>query len=182
MYSNRKKEEKQRRIEAHEKKTRHVVSQLLHDMFINNQLQLEQTHTKCHVDIRITADNNTYDIEVKTRNKDVNKYPTVELKHSKLRNMQIDHINNTLMYFVIVNNSVGYFFNLSQLDWDEIDTKILHIKKVEYDDDSEYEDVPAYILPLNEAVLKVNVKPYLQHYANIKSKTFTPTISKKKAC
>ena len=156
---------KQKKINKHEQKTRYTATQLITDLFFSHLLTIQQTPVKCHVDVRFTADSHTYDVEVKTRNKDVGKYPYLELKHSKLENMKLDHHNNNLIYVVINNDSVAYFFNLSKLDWSKIETFMWRIKKVQYLEDSEYEEVPAYKLPTDEAILVVNVEEYFQKYA-----------------
>lgn len=177
-----KQEIKQKKINKQEQKTRYVVTSLINDMFFDHKLTLEQMPVGCHVDLCFTADGRTYDVEVKTRNKDIVKYPHVELKHSKLNNMKKDHRNNTLIYVVMVNDEIAYFWNLSNLDWDEIETTILHIKKVEYLEDSDYEDVLVYQLPLNKAVQAVNVTNYLSRYAILAERKKNNTIPKKKAC
>ena len=171
--------EKQKRIDKQEQKTRYITTQMISDIFYNHLLTLEQTKIDCHVDMCFTADNHTYDVEVKTRNKDINKYPYLELKHSKLKNMLKHHQNQTLIYVVMVNDETAYFFNLSQLDWDSINTTQLRIKKVEYLDNSAYECVPVYQIPVSKAIMKVPVKSYLERYALLEERNKKNTIPKK---
>lgn len=171
--------EKQKRIDKQEQKTRYITTQMISDIFYNHLLTLEQTKIDCHVDMCFTADNHTYDVEVKTRNKDINKYPYLELKHSKLKNMLKHHTNQSLIYIVIVNDETAYIFNLSQLDWDSINTRNIRIKKVEYLDNSDYEIVPTFQIPISKAIITVPVKQYLDRYAILEERNKKNTIQKK---
>lgn len=156
---------KQAKIDKHEQKTRYIATQVINDLFFNHLLTIEQAPIRKHVDLSFTADSHTYDVEVKTRNKDVKQQPFVELKHSKLKNMKKDNHNDTLIYMVIVNDKDAYFFNLSKLDWNLVDSFDWRIKKIEYLKDSEYEIQPTYKIPLSQASLKINVEEYLNKYA-----------------
>lgn len=174
-----KQREKQEKIDKHERKYRYITTQLLNDLFYEHQLTIHQTPVKCHVDVCFTADNHTYDIEVKTRNKNINKYPYVELKHSKYHNMLLDHKNDTLIYMVVVNKETAYFFNLSKMKMDELQSDKIQIKKVEYLEDSELEIVDIFQIPISKAVVKVPVKQYIERYAILEKRNKKNTISKK---
>lgn len=174
-----KQEIKQAKIDKQEKKTRYITTQLIADIFYNHLLTLEQTPIDYHIDMCFTADGHTYDVEVKSRNKNINKYPYLELKHSKLNNMLKHHQNQTLIYVVMVNSDTAYFFNLSKLNWEEIETTMLTIKKVEYLENSDYETVPVYQLPISKAIMRVPIKSYLDRYAILEKRNKKNTISKK---
>lgn len=156
---------KQQKIDKHEQKTRYIATQVINDLFFNHLLTIEQAPIKKHIDLSFTADCHTYDIEVKTRNKDIKKSPFVELKHSKLKNMKKDNHNDNLIYMVIVNDKDAYFFNLSKIDWKLIKSFQWRIKKIEYLDNSDYEVQDAYQIPISLASLKINIEEHIEKYA-----------------
>lgn len=156
---------KQQRIDKHEQKTRYIATQVINDLFFNHLLTIEQAPIKKHIDLSFTADSYTYDVEVKTRNKDVKLSPYVELKHSKLRNMRKDNKNKNLIYLVIINDKDAYFFNLTKLDWSLVDSFDWKIKKIEYMENSDYEIQPTFKIPISQAILKINIEEYMEKYA-----------------
>lgn len=168
---------KQKKIDAHELKMRYIATQALNDLFYEHLLTVQQTPVRCHVDVCFTADSHTYDVEVKTRNKDIKSSPYIELKHSKLQNMKKDHDNDTLIYMVIVNKKDAYFFNLSKIDWKKIKSFMWKIKKIQYLEDSEYEVVPAYKIPLELACYQLNIEEYFTKYAILEQTKKSKSVS-----
>ena len=93
--------------------------------------------------------------------------------------MLLDHKNDTLIYMVVVNKETAYFFNLSKMKMDELQSDKIQIKKVEYLEDSELEIVDIFQIPISKAVVKVPIKSYLDRYAILEKRNKKNTISKK---
>ena len=122
-------------------------------------------------DMRFNADNRYFNVEIKERNQDMDKYPQLPLKLTKFKRLIEDTKEyEKLLYIVLVNNEEYYIYDLENIDFSEtthveydpenIDFSNLvftdwTIKKVQYsveeDDKVEYETVPTFFIPISYA-------------------------------
>lgn len=165
------------RINKQEDKYRYITINFIKDLFSGYTITaISGTPTTEGVDVRFSAITSngieTYDVEVKERNKTEQKlkqYPTSELKHSKYNSMCSAHTNNKLIYIQYVNE-VAYIYDMDKLNWNKVKTYNWKIKKTQYDDNSEYQIVPTYFIPYNQSLLKINAHKYFKdYYANNQS-------------
>lgn len=164
------------RIKKQEKKYRYITTLLINDYFSGMTNTIQHTPYWEKVDVRLTATTDnytkfTYDIEVKERNKDIKESPFAELKVAKYERMKKVNKNKRLLYIVFLNSKEAYIYDLKKLDWAKVEEKLWHIKETQYDDNSEYEDVPTYFIPIEQAIKIINVENYYKLYnANNQSK------------
>ena len=159
------------RIDKQESKDRYVAKRVLNEM-VNNGWGLQIEGTKdpyCPVDLTCTATskyNNIYfNVEIKERYKSETSLkldPYAELKDSKVRRMRrvTDYDTTKLYYLVLLNNKWALLYDLDEIDWEEIETFMWHIKKTQLDDNSEYEDVLCYKLPWHLAKKKIDCSKF----------------------
>lgn len=99
--------------------------------------------------------NRYYNVEIKARNQDMEKYDTLPLKCSKY----CDLIDDTMsiekpLYIVLLNDSEYFIFDLTQLNWNNIKIKNWKINAVEYDprnDKREKVKQPTFFIPIEQA-------------------------------
>lgn len=148
-------------IKVQEEKYRKITERLFNDLLSGcTNVNFESTPIRCHVDLRISGDNLTYDVEIKQRNEKTYS-PTIPLKQSKYNNMLKDHINKKLLYVSIVNGEYAYIFDLSNKDMTQVKQGIWNIKKVQYNPNSEYEKTPMYFLDKEDAHRVVKIDKYI---------------------
>lgn len=101
-----------------------------------------------------------YNVEIKTRNQDMNKYHTFLLKEAKYnRLIQDTKDGEKLLYIVLVNDSEYYIFDLDSIDISTIPKKEITIQAQEYNvGGSTYVTVPAYVFPIALAVNNGKIK------------------------
>lgn len=166
------------RINEQERRDRYVAKKCLERLKKQGwNLQMEGTDdVYCPVDLVCTASTShkdqLFNVEIKARYKNdyqLEAYPYAELKHNKLMRMRrvTDYDTTRLYYLVLLNNKTCYLYDLDDIDWEEIDTFIWHIKKTQFDDDSEvYEDVLTYKLPYKLAKAKCDCSDFYKEYVN----------------
>ncbi len=166
-------QELQKRIDEQEKKDRYVAERCLREEILkscNQNLIIIPTPTTCKVDLKCSVNTTHFNVEIKERNKNI-KYlkenPIVELKVSKLMRMRQETDEDTrLFYMVLLNQNTCYLFDLDNIDWEEVECKMWHIKKTQLDDDSAYEDALTYYIPIRFAVRKCSCTQYFKDYNN----------------
>ena len=99
--------------------------------------------------------NRYFNVEIKARYQDMEKYDTLPLKCSKY----CDLIDDTMtfekpLYIVLLNDSEYFIFDLTQLNWNDIKIKNWKINAVEYDprnDQREKVKQPTFFIPIKQA-------------------------------
>ena len=96
-----------------------------------------------------------FNVEIKERNQDMNKYHTLPLKASKYCDLMDDTLTSEKpLYIVLLNDSEYYIFDLTALDWNEIKLKNWKINAVEFDprnDKREKVKQPTFFIPIEQA-------------------------------
>ena len=139
------------RIKQQEEKYRILMSKLIRRLTVRCEyVNIESTPIWCHVDLKVTADTSTMDIEIKERNeKTYSQY--IPLKVKKYKNMLKDHFNKKLLYVSFVNNEKAYIFDLTNLDLNKEKKEIWHIKKTQFDRNSPIEETEMILLNKDNA-------------------------------
>jgi len=100
------------------------------------------------------GENRYFNVEIKERNQDMNKYHTLPLKVSKYCDLMDDTkpIEKPL-YIVLLNDSEYYIFDLTRLDFSDIQLKNWNINKVEFDKEhnKQKEKQPTLFIPIGQA-------------------------------
>lgn len=155
----------QRRIEIQEKKDRKITAMMLVELFSDkvDTLTIVNHPKECNIDLSMSFTRNehdtTYDFEIKERNKDINKYPTAELKQKKLNEMlAASKPNNPLYYVVLLNGKEAYIYNVRQIQWDSLQTVNWNIKKRQMEDGCTLQSELTYIIPISLASYRMNVE------------------------
>ena len=162
----------QERIDAHEAKYRAITTQLLNDIFDEEKYKLNIYHTpvKCFIDLRFTATtintNNSYTYDVEIKEYTNPKYDAVIIKSEKLKRIKASHYNERLIYLVY-KDGYAYLFDLDLIDFNNIESKLITQKKIEYDDNSKYIQELLYFIPCDLAILKKPCKKYFDTYRDI---------------
>lgn len=145
------------------------------DEFLNEyDHQIELTELKSSVDLKGTVLYQEriipFCVEVKTRNKNEDqlaKYPNVELRRDKLQRMIKEAPKGTeLIYIVLLNESDCYIFNLKKIDWSAMPRFDWRIKKIQVNNNSEYEIYLTYQIPFSEAIAHLECSRYFQELKN----------------
>lgn len=161
----------QKRIDAQESKDRYVAERCLKDNILKccgNNLSISATPTTCYVDLKCNVGITYFNVEIKERFKKgifLKENPVAELKVSKLKRMRSATPEDTrLFYMVLLNQRTCYLFDLDNLDWENVECRLWHIKKTQLDDDSEYVDELTYFIPYSMAVRKCDCSKYFSEY------------------
>lgn len=120
-------------------------------------------------DMRFNFEQRYFNVEIKSRNQDMDKYPQLQLKLSKLKRLALDTKDyEKLLYVVLVNDTDYYIYDLENIDFsstphveydeENIDFSNLvftdwTINKVQYavEGETEIETVPTYFIPISMA-------------------------------
>ncbi len=109
-------------------------------------------------DMRYTVDKDGdqhyYNIEIKTRNTDLSRYPQLPLTVKKYESVMSDTMGfEKPIYISLVNGTEYFIFDLSAIDINEIEQRDWHIKRKEYHKDGYeiWDDVPTYFFPIEKA-------------------------------
>lgn len=157
-----------------EKRDRFVTTKCLEKLLSKgSNLQINVTKLKDHVDLKCSVDNTNrktfyFNVEIKERNKNeyqLQQYPHAELKLEKYNLMRQETPQSTaLLYFVILNQSTGYLFNLTKIDWNKVKHANWRVKRTQMKPNSQYETVPIYQIPFELACKKIDCKEYFDEY------------------
>ncbi len=146
-----------KRVNEQENKDYVYTVNLLTDLFNNYETTFTQMPEFHPTDVRLKVvghQPHKYNIEVKTRNQDMDKYHTIPLKEAKLNGM----INDTkedekLLYIVFVNDYQYFIFDIDNIDFNKVEKRNWRIKKQEYNiGKDEYITVPTYFIPIELSV------------------------------
>lgn len=173
------KTKRQKSIDAQEEKDRYIAIRCMEqttDLQEKQRLRAVPTDVKSHIDLICVIQDwyanpiKWYDIEIKERNKsyeNVQKYPYAELKVDKYNNMLKDKgPNSDLLYIVLLNQKLALIFNLSTLDWTQVQRTTWNIKEIQYEDGSEKKDTEVYLIPYTLAEKLVPCEEYYTEYEN----------------
>ena len=176
-------DEVQKDIESNESRDRYVAARMIYDSVKDGVTDITITPTDlyCPVDLRCsctiplpeytTSTTCNFNIEIKERNKDseaLQKYPEVELKVSKYRRMKQESKGKHLFYFVLLNEKVGYIFNLTDGIEKLSDVRIFkwRIKRTQLNPNSDYVEEPTYLIPTKNAIRTIDITQYYRDYYN----------------
>ena len=157
------------KVEKQEKKTRKMLDKLIPMLFKNNFVKSEWKPILCNIDYQFTALTSSYDIEVKEFNHtlaDMYSIGGCGLKERKYELMQQYHNswdgNEKLIYMVLLNDAI-VVYDFAKVDKSKFKHFIWRQKKTQYNDDSEIIEVPAFNIPLDQAII---IKIDKQQYAD----------------
>lgn len=162
----------QEKILEQELKYRCLGSQLLYKLFlpsisgdIASSISITSTPVSYNYDLNLSVTykgkTTDYAIELKERNKnDVNmmKYPYAELKPSKLKLMRQEAKNKKLIYIVFLNKETAYVFDIDKIDFTKIELYEIRNKKVQFNNESRYENEWIYEIPYSMAIKTIDIK------------------------
>lgn len=160
------------RIECYENIDRYVTERMLEDTFKNNLKEINYTPITASTDLNMIVTDKkgneiVYDIEVKERNKDIERFKYLELRKDKLERMlKCSHSKHKLIYIVLVNKEIAVVYDIRKLNWDEIEIFNWPIRKTQVDDESGYAIFPTYQIPIEKAVYTKKIDNYYKDYAN----------------
>lgn len=158
------------KIRKQEIKDRYIGTKVLEQVFSGRNITCTALPVWANTDIACSAtgkNGNTvnFQVEVKERNKSdwqLEKYPQAELKVDKLKKMkQYAGDNAKLVYMVLLNDKEALLFYLNKIDFSKIDKTVWHIKKTQYDNYSEYEEAPIYLIPYSMAFKKIDITEFV---------------------
>lgn len=148
------------RIRKQEDIDYNTTKSILSNIFNRWNTSFTQTPEFSPSDMRfqVQKDNSSfkYNVEIKTRNQDMNRYKTLPLKMSKYCRLLADTKHDEkLIYVVLVNGEEYYIFDLDKVDLNQCEFKNWKIQKQEYNvNGSAYEEVPAMFIPINQIIFK----------------------------
>lgn len=146
-----------KRIRKQELQDYEDTKSILTDIFSDYTTTFTQMPEFSHSDMRMEVvghQPHLYNVEIKTRNQDMDKYQTIPLKEDKLQRLIDDtKEDEKLIYVVLVNNTEYYIFDLDQIDFSKVEKRNWRIKKQEYNiGKDEYITVPTYFIPIELSV------------------------------
>ena len=117
------------------------------------KFEMEQNPIYSPIDSWMRVGQKQYNVEIKERQQDMEKYQTLPLKVKKYCNI-IENTDQTTTPLIIylLNNSEYYIFNLNKIDLNKVELKNWNIAKVQYCENQTFEFQPTFFLPLNMAV------------------------------
>lgn len=172
----------QNNIENNEHRDRYIASRMIYDTVKEgvSNISITPTDLYCAYDLVLNCDvpvseyntscNCEVNIEIKERYKDevqLNKYPEVELKHSKYNRLKNNSKGKAIYYFVLLNEKIGYIFNITDINKLEGITSFnWKIKKTQLDPNSGYVIEPTYRIPISNAIKTIDISRYYKDYYN----------------
>lgn len=162
----------QTKINEQELKYRCLGSQLLYKLFlpsisgdITSSISISSTPCDYNYDLDLSVTyhgvKTDYAIELKERNKNeenMKKYPYAELKPSKLKLMRKEAQGKKLIYIVFLNKEIAYVFDIDKIDFTKIELYEMHNKKVQFNNESKFQNELIYEIPYSMAVKKIDIK------------------------
>lgn len=159
------------KIKKQEKKDRFIVTVLLTKLFANyaDNYTITAHPFSAATDINLhftkNGEEKSYEFEIKERNKDINKYNFAELRVKKLQHIKENYKDN-IYYIVLLNQKTAYIYNLSKIDFNEIETFKWTIKDTQLDNNSTVSEHLTYKIPTSFAVRQINVTDIYNLYNN----------------
>lgn len=169
-------------IEQNENRDRYVAARFIYDNIKEgaDNITITQTDLYCPFDLSCsctlplegfnyptTVD---FNVEIKERNKSdeqLKKYPNVELRVAKYRRMKNQSKGKPLFYLVLLNEKIGYLFNITNIDkLKGVYTFNWRIKQTQLDPNSEYVDELTYSIPVDNAIRTEDISKYYTDYYN----------------
>lgn len=159
------KQEVTQKVNAQEERTRKAMDKLIPDLFKSTLKKSNWTHTLCNVDYQFTAstknESKSYDLEVKEFDR---VYEYIEdciggcgIKCEKFIRMkqfnEYQSENDCLLYMIVLNDAI-VIYDIKKIDLNKCKWFMWKQKKTQYDDDSEIVEVPAFNIPLDQAIYK----------------------------
>lgn len=170
-------------INQNETRDRYVAARMIYDTVKEgvSDITITPTDIYCPVDlccsctVPITEYNTTttcnFDVEIKERFKDaetLKKYPDVELRVSKYNRMKRQSKGRHLYYFVLLNEKVGYMFDLTNGIEKLQDVSVFkwRIKRTQLNPNSDYVEEPTYLIPVKNAIRTIDISQYYTDFYN----------------
>ncbi len=100
------------------------------------------------------GDTRKFNVEIKTRNQDMDKYDTLQLKCSKYCDLVDDTLpDEKLLYVVLVNDTDYFIYDLDNIDWKAVQCRNWVINDYEYSPDGHRKKikVPTFFFPTSLA-------------------------------
>jgi hypothetical protein len=157
-------------INQQENKDFYIASRFFQDLAGEKPLYLQRANYYCSVDMYgMIVDKNgnqcPFNVEIKQRIKskeELELYPEAELKKDKLERMEKATASGTRLYYLsLVNSQIGYLFDMTNLDMNQVREFNWTMKKTEFSDNDQLITVPTLGIPFS---LAVHTLPLEQYY------------------
>lgn len=147
------------RINKQEQRDFDTTKKILQKLYHNHNTTFKKMPEFSPSDMRYSVEcksGNTYlyNVEIKSRNQDMNRYNTLPLKVSKYQRLVADTKDGERLLYIVLLNDVEYFiFDLDSVDFTTIEKRKWKIQLQEYNEGgSDYIEVPTYFIPAELAV------------------------------
>lgn len=158
------------KVRKQEIKTRNYCKEFFPSIFGKQFKRCLPTDIKENVDFNMTAGTDSYDVEVKMlkhKLSDLQRFGGCGItskKHILIKNYNKASGRDKLIYMNILFDAV-VIYDFSKVDLNQVEYFLWREKKTEFDDESEWLDVPAFKIPLAQAVkiYKINNSKWYQN-------------------
>ena len=161
-------------LEQQEIKDFNITLSIMKEIFnkYNAKIKMIPMPTYYHIDARMTVMKNNksknYVIEIKERNFN-GKLEYLPMKCKKYINVMKQVKNGeTPLAVYLVNDKDFYIYDLSKLDMNKVKMDNWKIPKVNFCDNTEYEETPCFFFPIEQTIYKGEIK---KEYANHQQET-----------
>ena len=124
------------------------------------KVELIQNPLFSHIDTKLMVNKkHRYNIEIKERTQDMEKYKTLPLKVKKYINiLKCTEKNIKPLVIYLVNNEEYYIFNLREIDLNKCEFDNWFINKVEFDKNQIKDEIPTLFIPICQAIYKGKIQ------------------------
>lgn len=149
------------RREDQEDKDYQIAVDVFSGLYSGLSVNFEKCEPWTAEDMRYTATTRSnrdyiYKVEIKTRNQDMERYNDLPIKCSKLARLRKECTGiERILYFVIVNYSEWYLFDLNAIDLNKCRLDNWKIPVTQYVKDESkitYEYAPTFFIPVEQAL------------------------------
>lgn len=119
-------------------------------------VELIQNPLYSHIDTKLLVNKkHRYNVEIKERTQNMEKYDTLPLKVKKYINILKNTEKNIKpLVIYLVNNKEYFIFNLRQIDLNKCEFDNWFINKVEFDKNQIKDEIPTLFIPICQAIYK----------------------------
>ncbi len=124
------------------------------------KVELIQNPLYSHIDTKLMVnEKHRYNVEIKERTQDMEKYKTLPLKVKKYINiLKCTDENIKPLVIYLVNNEEYYIFNLREIDLNKCEWGNWFINKVEFDKNQIKDEIPTLFIPICQAIYKGKIQ------------------------
>lgn len=124
------------------------------------KVELRQNPLFSHIDAKLLVNKkHRYNVEIKERTQDMQKYVTLPLKVKKYINILKNTESNIKpLVIYLLNNEEYYIFNLREIDLNKCEWDNWRINKVEFDENQVKDEIPTMFIKIDQAIYKGKIE------------------------